>query len=397
MYTGKLFDAVPLGSLQLKNRIVMAPLTRQSAEDDGTPNDEMLAYYARRARGGVGLIITEGTYPADNLSGIGYLNQPGCANDQHQMGWQKIAEACHRHGAKIILQLMHAGRVADPRTLREGESPVSSSDTQSSGWVLYTDNDTEMHDRGLNCEWPMVTFPQARALNEAELNNVADDFASAAKRAVDAGFDGVEIHGANGYLLYQFIDPKQNLRTDAYGGSPEKNMRFPRMVVDRVRAAIGPKRIISYRISQDGVDDFTGFWEGGQKYVKEIGKELCKMDANVIHWSSFNWKDNRFDNSLPPVPVTLRKISGKPFITNGNIFDGATAEEVFDQNGGDFVAIGRQIFAHPDWAYIVASGMDYDWMAFDRKYVVHPSYDYTYAYPTGLPVRDWSPSGRIKR
>ena len=260
MYNGKLFDAIKLGPLSLKNRIAMAPLTRQCADDDGSPNDEMVAYYARRARGGIGLIITEGTYPADHLSGVGYLNQPGCENDKQQKGWQKIAEACHQFGSKIIVQLMHAGRVADPRTIRDGEQPVSASDTHSQGWVLYTDNDTELHDRGLSGEWPMVNFPPARALTEDELSAVADDFAAAAKRAVDAGCDGVEIHGANGYLLYQFTDPKQNLRTDAYGGSAENNMRFPRMVVDRVRAAIGPDKLISYRISQDGVDDFTGFW-----------------------------------------------------------------------------------------------------------------------------------------
>ncbi|MDB2325106.1 NADH:flavin oxidoreductase [Alphaproteobacteria bacterium] len=397
MYEGKLFNEVALGPLSLKNCIAMAPLTRQCAEDDGTPNDEMVAYYARRARGGVGLIISEGTYPADNLSGIGYLNQPGCENDKQQEGWQQIIEACHRHGAKIIIQLMHAGRVADPRTIRDGESPVSASDTHSAGWVLYTDNDTELHDRELTGAWPQVTFPPSRALTEDELSAVADDFAAAAKRAVDAGADGVEVHGANGYLLYQFTDPKQNLRTDAYGGSAENNMRFPNMVVDRVRSAIGPDKLISYRISQDGVDDFTGFWQAGQEYVEAIGKALKDMDADVIHWSSFDWKTNRFDAAQPPIPVTLKKISGKPFITNGNVFDGETAEEVFAQNAGDVVAIGRPIFAHPDWPYIVASGMDYDWMDFDRKYVIHPPYDYTYAYPASLPERDWSPEAKVKR
>jgi 2,4-dienoyl-CoA reductase-like NADH-dependent reductase (Old Yellow Enzyme family) len=397
MYSGKLFDEINCGPLALKNRIAMAPLTRQCADDDGTPNDEMVAYYARRARGGIGLIITEGTYPSDNLSGVGYLNQPGCDNDKHQAGWKKIADACHNHGAKIIVQLMHAGRVADPRTIKDGEQPVSASDTHSSGWVLYTDNDAELHDRGLTGDWPIINFPPARSLTEDELNIVADDFAAAAKRAVDAGCDGVEVHGANGYLLYQFTDPKQNLRTDAYGGSAENNLRFPRMVVDRIRAAIGPDKLITYRISQDGVDDFTGFWEAGQSYVEALGVELGKMDADAIHWSSFNWQDNRFDPSAPPIPVTLKKMSGKPFITNGNIFDGASAEEVFEHDAGDIVAVGRPVFAHPDWAYIVASGMDYDWMEFDRKHVIKPAYDYTYAYPTGLPDRNWAPDAKMKR
>ena len=385
------------GILDLKNRIAMAPLTRQCADDDGTPNGEMLAYYSRRARGGVGLIITEGTYPADNLGAIGYLNQPGIANERHQAEWKKIVDACHKHGSKIILQLMHAGRVADPRTLKSGERPVSASDTKSTGWVLYTDTQDELHDRGLQGNWPQINFPQAKSLDLQELDSIADDFADAAKRAVECGFDGVEIHGANGYLLYQFTDPKQNLRTDKYGGSVENNLRFPMMVVDRVRSKIGKDKIISYRISQDGVDDFGGRWPGGQSYAVEIGKELQKMDADVIHWSSFDWKDNRFDNAQPPIPITLKKESGKPLITNGNIFDGDTAEEVINKNAGDIVAVGRPLFAHPDWVYIVASGIPYDWMEFDRKYVIRPPYDYSYSYPSGLPKRDWSPDAKLER
>ncbi len=392
-----LFDESKIGNVTLRNRVMMAPLTRQCADDDGTPNEEMVAYYSRRARGGVGLIITEGTYPADNLGGIGYLNQPGIANEKHQEAWKKIVDACHEHGAKIILQLMHAGRVADPRTLRENESPVSASGTQSDGWVLYTDNDDELNDRGLSGEWPQVNFPPARSLEENELKIIANDFATAASRAVNCGFDGVEIHGANGYLLYQFTDPKQNLRNDSYGGSAENNLRFPNMVVDAVRAAIGDDKIISYRISQDGVDDFDGYWEEGQAYVDAIGAELNKMNVDAIHWSSFDWKDNRFDKSYPPIPVSLKKHTNKSLIVNGNVFDGDTAEEVFNSDAGDFVAIGRPIFAHPDWVYIVASGLPYNWLEFDRKYVISPPYDYSYAYPKSLPKRDWSPTARLKR
>ena len=392
-----LFDESKIGNVTLRNRVMMAPLTRQCADDDGTPNEEMVAYYSRRAMGGVGLIITEGTYPADNLGGIGYLNQPGIANEKHQEAWRKIVDACHEHGAKIILQLMHAGRVADPRTLRENESPVSASGTQSDGWVLYTDNDDELNDRGLSGEWPQVNFPPARSLEENELKIIANDFATAASRAVNCGFDGVEIHGANGYLLYQFTDPKQNLRNDSYGGSAENNLRFPNMVVDAVRAAIGDDKIISYRISQDGVDDFDGYWEEGQAYVDAIGAELNKMNVDAIHWSSFDWKDNRFDKSYPPIPVSLKKHTNKSLIVNGNVFDGDTAEEVFNSDAGDFVAIGRPIFAHPDWVYIVASGLPYNWLEFDRKYVISPPYDYSYAYPKSLPKRDWSPTARLKR
>ncbi len=140
----KTFSPVQIGPLELKNRLVMAPLTRQVAELDGTPTDEMAAYYARRARGGVGLIISEGTYEIDELGCKAYLSQPGIANDKHVEGWKKTTKAVHALGTPIICQLMHGGRVSDPRCLFENESAVSASDTQSEGWVLYTDTDDEI-------------------------------------------------------------------------------------------------------------------------------------------------------------------------------------------------------------------------------------------------------------
>lgn len=213
----KTFSKIELGPLTLKNRLIMAPLTRQLADDDGTPTADMAAYYARRARGGIGMIITEGTYQVDELGCKAYLSQPGIANEKHVEGWKLTTDAVHAFGVPIICQLMHGGRVSDPRCLHEGDSPVSASDTHSDGFVLYTDSDEEKHLRGISGDWPKVTFPPARALTEAELEQVADGFAEGAVRAVEAGFDGVEIHGANGYLLYQFIHPKTNLRTDAYG------------------------------------------------------------------------------------------------------------------------------------------------------------------------------------
>lgn len=173
MKHSKLFEKFQIGPKILKNKIVMAPLTRQCAEKDGSPNDEMVSYYARRARGGVGLIITEGTYPSENLSGIGYLNQPGCCNETHVKNWKKIVDAVHENGSQIILQLMHAGRVADPRTLKENEFPVSASSTKSNGWVLYTDTDDEKFDRGISGEWPQINFPEAKSLTKKEIEDIA--------------------------------------------------------------------------------------------------------------------------------------------------------------------------------------------------------------------------------
>lgn len=387
----RIFSQFQLGKLALKNRIVMAPLTRQAAEADGTPNDEMVAYYARRARGGVGMIVTEGTFENDELGCVAYLNQPGIATRRHIEGWRKVVDAVHAHKTPIILQLMHGGRVSDPRCIHPGEQPVSASDTQSPGWVLYTDNDDEKNNRSIPGDWPKVTFPPARALTIAEIERVADGFAEGAARAVEAGFDGVEIHGANGYLLYQFIHPKTNRRTDDYGGSAENNVRLAKLACRRVREAIGPDKVITLRLSQDGVDDFAGAWPGGVAYAREIGRALADCDADALHWSSFAWNQNRDDTDPTPMPKALRETSGKPVIVNGGIIDGATAEEPLETGAGDLVAVGRPLFAQPDWPHIIRSGEAYEWAPFTRKYVIRPPYDYAHGYPVSLPEVDWNP------
>lgn len=393
----KTFSPFKLGSLELKNRIIMAPLTRQNADLDGTPTDEMAAYYARRARGGLGLIITEGTYETDDLNCKAYLSQPGIANARHVDGWRKTADAVHAHNVPIIMQLMHGGRVCDPRCLKASEEPVSASDTHSDGWVLYTDTDDEKHDRGIAGEWPKVTFPKARALTDSEIEKVADGFAEGAARAVEAGFDGVEIHGANGYLLYQFIHPKTNLRTDKYGGSAENNVRAAKLACKRVRKAIGPDKVITLRLSQDGVDDFMGAWPGGVEYAEAVGKALANCDADALHWSSFDWSDNRDPNSDEPMPNVISRASGKPMIVNGGIAEGAHAEKVVTSGAGDLCAVGRPLFAHPDWPHIIRSGEAYDWTTFDRKYVICPPVDYAYCYPSDLRHPDWNPDTTRRR
>ena len=387
----RLFSPFTLAGQTIKNRIAMAPLTRQMAEADGTPTDEMVAYYARRARGGVGLIITEGTYEDNKLGCKAYLSQPGIVTAKHVKAWKKVASAVHAHDCKIIMQLMHGGRVSDPRVLG-GKPPVSASATHSAGWTLYTDNDYEKKIRNIEGAWPKVTIDQARALSVKEIHAVADGFADGAKRAVEAGFDGVEIHGANGYLLWQFINPKTNLRTDEFGGSPENNVRFARLVAEKVRQAIGPKKILTLRISQDGVDDFVGAWPGGVKYAAAIGKALKGSGYDALHWSSFNYLDNRDASNPAPMPAIIRKASGLAMITNGGIAEGAQAEAALKNAAADIVAIGRPIFAHPDWAFIVRSGQPYPWSDFDRKYVIRPPLDYAHGYLLGLADPKW-PAG----
>lgn len=383
-----LFSPYELAGHTIRNRIAMAPLTRQMAELDGTPTDEMTAYYARRARGGLGLVITEGTYEQDGFGAKAYLSQPGIVTAKHVAAWKKVADAVHERGAKIIMQLMSGGRVSDPRVLG-GKPPVSASATQSPGWSLYTDNDYEKTIRNIQGPWPKVTFGKAHALSVDEIHALADGFAAGAARAMEAGFDGVEVHGANGYLISQFIHPNTNHRTDAFGGSAENNIRIATLIGEKVRAAIGKDKIMTLRLSQDGVDDFTGAWPGGVRYAADVGKALRGSAYDALHWASFSYRDNRDPADPTPMPQVLRKASGLPMITNGGIAEGADAEAALTSGAADMVAIGRPLFAHPDWAYIVRSGQPYDWCAFDRKYVVRPPLDYAHAYPLGLADPGW--------
>ena len=383
-----LFSPFEIAGHTIRNRIAMAPLTRQMAELDGTPTDEMAAYYARRARGGLGLVITEGTYEQEGFGAKAYLSQPGITTAKHVKAWKKVTEAVHANGAKIVMQLMSGGRVSDPRVLG-GKPPVSASATQSEGWSLYTDSDYEKTIRNISGDWPKVTFGRAHALTVDEIHAMANGFAEGAVRAMEAGFDGVEIHGANGYLVSQFIQPKTNLRDDEFGGSAENNVRFATLIGEKVRAAIGKDGIMTLRLSQDGVDDFTGTWPGGVRYAAEVGKALRGSAYDALHWASFSYLDNRDPTDPTPMPQVLKKASGLPMITNGGITEGAQAENALTSGAADMVAIGRPLFAHPDWAYIVRSGQPYDWCPFDRKYVVQPPLDYAHAYSTGLVDPHW--------
>ena len=266
---------------------------------------------------------------------------------------------------------------------------MSASDTHSQGWVLYTDSRYEADIRGIGGAWPKVTFDPARALTVPEIHAIADGFAAAAKRAVQAGFDGVEIHGANGYLLYQFIHTSTNFRTDEFGGSAENRVRFARLVGDKVRAAMGPDKIVALRLSQDGVDDFGGAWAGGVATAREIGAALAGSAYDVLHWASFNYADNRDPASDVPMPTALRAASGLPMIVNGGIAQGQDAEAALTSGAGDLVAVGRPIFANPDWPQMVRSGHPVDLVPFDRKYVIKPPIDYSYAYPADYAAPAW--------
>lgn len=220
------FEPFTLGSIELKNRIVMAPMTRSRAYGEGaTPTELMAAYYAQRAS--AGLIITEGIQPS--VVGQGYPDTPGLHTDAQVEAWKQVTDAVHAQGGAIFAQLMHAGRVGDPDLLPTDSTVVGPSAVAAEG-SIYT-------------HAGMKPFATPHALTDAEVRETIADFAAAARNAVEAGFDGVEIHGANGYLIQQFISSNANQRTDSWGGSIQGRIAFPLEVAKAVAVAIGAEKV----------------------------------------------------------------------------------------------------------------------------------------------------------
>ncbi len=219
-----LYEPLTAGDLELSNRVVMAPLTRSRAGDGMTPTDLNVEYCRQRA--GAGLIITEGTQPS--AVGQGYLDTPGLHTDEQTAGWRRVGEAVHARGGRIVVQLMHAGRIAHPDN-KSGLPSVAPSALPAPGQILTPSG--------------MADYPTPRALTADELPGVIAEFVDASRRAIDAGLDGVELHSANGYLLHQFLSPVTNVRTDGYGGDAASRARFVIEVAQAVSAAIGAGRV----------------------------------------------------------------------------------------------------------------------------------------------------------
>lgn len=258
------FDPVRVGRYDLQNRLVMAPMTRSRAHVDGTPGELAPTYYAQRAS--VGLIVTEGTQPS--ADGQGYLTTPGIYTDAHVAGWRRVTDAVHAEGGHLFIQLMHAGRISHPDNTPHHAQGVAPS-AIAPGIGIFTP--TGMQD-----------VPVPRALSTDEVRQTIADFAIAARRAVEAGADGVEIHGANAYLVHQFLAPSANTRTDTYGGSIENRARFAIEVAKAVAAEIGADRTairLSPGLTTSGIDEGA---EGPDLY-RYLVAELDQLGLAYVH------------------------------------------------------------------------------------------------------------------
>ena len=301
-----LFDPIQIRTLSLANRTVMSPMTRSRAVDNNTPNALMAEYYGQRAT--AGLIITEGTSPSPN--GVGYPRIPGLYNAQHVAGWKLVTDAVHAKGGKIVVQLMHTGRVTHTDNLPAGAEVVAPTTAVCPG-EMYTDKSGKQ-----------LPYSVPRAMTEADIQHAVDEYVQSAKLAIEAGFDGIELHAANGYLIEQFLNGNVNTRTDRYGDSAENRNRFALDVAKATAAAIGADKV-GIRLSPYGVFNGTGTFEGVDAQYKSLVEGLSELKLLYLHV---------LDHSAmgaPKVPdaikAALRAAFDGPFIAAGG-FDHRSAE-----------------------------------------------------------------------
>ena len=322
----KLLTSEKVGTVKLQNRVVMSPMTRCRAIGN-VPNQLMAEYYKQRS--GAGLIITEGTSPSPN--GLGYARIPGIFSKQQVEGWKKVTSAVHEGEGKIFVQLMHTGRISHILNMPEGSEVLAPSAVKAAG-QMWTD--AQM----------MQDFPVPKAMTADDITNTKAEFIASANNAMDAGFDGVELHGANGYLLEQFLSPISNIRNDSYGGSIENRCRFVIEVVTAVAEAIG-KGKTGIRLSPYGVASDMPFYPEIPATYKYLAEQLNNLGIAYIHLADHS------SMGAPEVPLELKKLIRSKF-TNTILLSGGydveRAEADIQSGLGDLVAFGRPFICNPD-------------------------------------------------
>jgi N-ethylmaleimide reductase len=332
----RLFDGYRLGDLELDNRIVMAPMTRCRATADHVPTELMATYYAQRAT--AGLIVTEGVGPSAN--GTGYARIPGLYNEEQVKAWQRVTAAVHAAGGRIFAHLMHTGRTSHPLNMPAGARILAPSAVRLSG-TMWTDSE------GLQ------PYPEPEAMTEADIEQALAEFAEAAAHADRAGFDGIELHAANGYLIDQFLNTATNLRTDRWGGSVANRMRFAVEVAGRVAARLGASRV-GIRLSPYGVfNDMAPDAETDELYA-QLAEALGKLGLAYVHLVDHSAM------GAPPVKAEIKRAIRARFegtlVMSGG-YDAAGAAADLAAGHGDLVAFGRAFLANPDLVARLRDGL----------------------------------------
>ncbi len=328
------FDPIDLPGTSLANRIAMAPMTRSRAGQGGVVTDLTVEYYAQRAS--AGLIITEGIQPS--VVGQGYPDTPGLHSAEQIAGWRKVTDAVHAAGGTIFAQLMHVGRIGHPVLLPEGVVNVAPSAVTATGQVYTAEGPKD--------------FVTPRELTDAEIRATIADFAAAARGAIDAGFDGVELHGANGYLIHQFLAPNTNLRTDAWGGSVENRLRFAVEVAKAVGAEIGAART-GIRLSPGNPFNDIAEPDPEPTYTALV-KELAALDLAYLHILEAG--------EIRELTDRLRRDFGGTLILNPRT-EGPTGQDALalvEDGTADIIAFGALFLANPDLPARLKAGGPYN-------------------------------------
>ncbi len=331
----KIFSPIKFGKLELKNRIVMSPLTRSRADENNAPTDIMTTYYQQRA--GAGLIITEGTAPGPN--GLGYMKIPGMFSDAQIEGWRNVTDAVHDQDGKIFIQLMHTGRIGHPINLPNGAELLAPSAIQAKG-NMFTPEGEKPH-------------PTPREMTPQDIEEAINEHVNAAQKAIfNANFDGVEIHSANGYLLNQFLNPNSNQRSDNYGGSIENRVRFVIEVAKAVVEAIGEDKV-GIRLSPYVVMNDLSLYDEIEETYSYLAKELGKIGLLYIHIVDH---EAMGAHEVPKhVKDKIRENFGGNIILSGG-YDAEKAEKHLQEGRGEVVAFGRPFIANPDLVHRMKIG-----------------------------------------
>ncbi|GAB7066547.1 NADH:flavin oxidoreductase [Mycobacterium hodleri] len=335
-----LFSPTFIGDVELRNRIALAPMTRVSAAADGVPADRIGAYYRVFADGGFGLLITEGLYVDDKTS-QGYFFQPGIANPDHAAAWARVVDGVHGAGSKFFAQLMHAG-----------------SQSQGNPHTTTTWGPSAVRPKGEQLAMYRGSGPYQipKAMTAEHITQVRAAFVTAARMARDAGFDGVEIHGANGYLLDAFLTDYLNTRTDGYGGGVANRVRLATEVCGDVVAAVGADIAVGIRISQGKVSDNEHRWAGGEDDAAEIFTALADTGIDYIHTTEYRALAPAFDNTVKPLSKLAKQYSRLSIIANGHLDDPHDAAAIIDSGAADVVALAKPALANRDWPHRVRTG-----------------------------------------
>jgi 2,4-dienoyl-CoA reductase-like NADH-dependent reductase (Old Yellow Enzyme family) len=335
-----IFDSFLLNNHGLKNRLVVAPMTRNSATNLGIPTPLMESYYESFAKGGFAIIITEGTY-TDELASKANPNQPGMSNAAQVQAWKRIVKRVHQQPSLFICQLMHAGALS--QSLAQTLAPSA---IQPLGKKMPEAGGGE------------GTFPFPQAMTLEDISQVKKGFVNAALLAQEAGFDGIELHGANGYLLDQFLTGYTNHRTDAYGGSVENRFRLITELITDIRQQVSEEFIIGVRLSEGKVNNLSYRFPDGAATAVAILSEVTRTQASYVHIAAEGgqWERECLYSDGRSYSGLARQITRLPVIANGGLHDLSLSQQLLAEGHADLIALGRAALADPAWPTRILSG-----------------------------------------